>query len=316
MIEITQTPLDNKSTPLQVPGLGDLPINMLLAHDQFATGTNEWRAPILTAKELAGIGRGTLGQNQNAKHPGGSKVHWGLLRTLLTKYASTFVFEHSDPGTAYSYADWKAGRTKKAIVGPPHDEWVCKADYELGQFLNSHPWLMAYEWKYLPQEEGDTDHQFYTLSLQDEFREQGLQVYDRIGAADSDDEDDDIFLKHIHWDLKYIGKLLGYENIQGSPAWQQLGEHQMGALQLQDKTESGRCRFLTLSLVDPTYRLCSTRNVPPQQTGWIKGESVESVVQIDMGEALELREELVKEYTKKDEDFFELASTLYFSGFS
>ncbi|KAJ6186085.1 hypothetical protein N7519_007386 [Penicillium mononematosum] len=93
-------------------------------------------------------------------------------------------------------------------------------------------------------------------------------------------------------------------------------QRRMGPVQLQDKTKPGHCRFLTVSLVDPTYRLCSTRNVPPQQTGWTRSEGAESATQMDLGEALELREELVKEHTRKDEGVFELASTLSFSGFS
>ena len=51
MIEI-ETHLDNKTT-LKVPGLHDLPVNVLLSHDQFATGVNDWYGHILTAKELA-----------------------------------------------------------------------------------------------------------------------------------------------------------------------------------------------------------------------------------------------------------------------
>lgn len=329
------------------------------------------------------------------------KARWGLLRTALTKYGCTFVFEHSDPGTAYSYEDWKAGRTGKSIVGPAHFNYVCSPDYELSRFFEANPWLTPYEWMYKPKEEDPDDHQFYTLALQDEFRDRGLQtvvrihsieldpetpsfpgeewhtegnanerivanaiyaldsenmpepqisfrqrcrlgprtwVYDRIGADDSDNEDrpadeiDDLILKYALWDVKYIGRLCGFEDIQDSPAWQQLGEvrmppgrlisfpnafqRRMGPLQLQDKTKPGHCRFLTVSLVDPTYRLCSTRNVPPQQTGWTGGDGAESVTQMDLGEALELREELVKEHARKDEGVFELASTLSFSGFS
>ncbi|KAJ5813131.1 hypothetical protein N7447_010154 [Penicillium robsamsonii] len=363
--------------------------------------------------------------------PGDWKARWGLLRTSLTKYARTFVFKHSDPGTAYSYEDWKAGRTGKAIVGPAHFDYVCSPDYEYCQFIDSNPWLAPYTWMYQPKEEDPDDHQFYTLALQDDFREQGLQVvvrihsieldpetpsspgeewhtegnanerivanaiyaldsenmpepqirfrqrctkgltwvYDRIGAEESDDDESesdfapddseapdhseapnnsdeasddsdapddsdgasdegyrDLILKYALWDVKYIGMLLGYENIQSSPAWQQLGEvkmppgrlisfpnafqRRMGPLQLQDKTKPGHCRFLTLPLIDPTYRLCSTRNVPPQQTGWIKGDGVESVTPMDMEEALELREELVKEHAKKDESVFECGAGL------
>jgi hypothetical protein len=51
MTNIIETPLNNKTT-LEVPGLHDLPINVLLAHDDFTTGVNEWCGHILTAKEL------------------------------------------------------------------------------------------------------------------------------------------------------------------------------------------------------------------------------------------------------------------------
>lgn len=68
-------------------------------------------------------------------------------------------------------------------------------------------------------------------------------------------------------------------------------QRRMGPSQLQDKIEPGHCRFLTVSIVDPTYRLCSTRNVPPQQTDWTKGDGAESATQLNLGQALELREE-------------------------
>ncbi|CAG8020002.1 unnamed protein product [Penicillium salamii] len=305
------------------------------------------------------------------------KVRWGLLKTALNKYACTFVFEHSDPGTAYSYADWKAGRTQEAIVGPPHHDAICSLDYERGRFMEANPWLSHLSWMYMPKEEGDTDHEFYEVALQDEFQQQGLQVvvrihgieldpktptfageewhtegnanerircrqggpwvYDLIGGWDTDEEDDSDFddpvnmTKNSHWDLKYIGMLLGREKLQNSPALQELGEvkmpsgrlisfpnafqHKMGPLQLEDKTKPGQCRFLTLSLVDPSYRICSTRNVLPQQTGWLKGDGIETVSQMDMSEALELREELVKEHAKKEDGIPEIAGIFYFPGF-
>jgi hypothetical protein len=325
------------------------------------------------------------------------KNRWGLLRTALTKYAHTFVFEHSEPGTAYSYEDWKAGRTGKPIVGPSHHYYVCSPEFEHAEFMNAHPWLEPYEWMYAPKEEDPDDHEFYTIALQDEFREQGLQVvvrlhsieldpempsfpgadwhiegnanerivanavyafdmenmaepqisfrqrcvksgptwvYDRIGAIDSDadpDEPDDIYMKNALWDLKYIGRLFGVEDIQYSPGWQQLGEvtmpagrlisfpnafqRRMGPVQLQDNSKPGHCRFLTLSLVDPTYRLCSTRNVLPQQPDWNRGDGAEAVMQMDLGEALELREELVKEHAKKEDGVYRLPRNISFSGF-
>lgn len=285
-------------------------------------------------------------------------------------------------------------------MGPPDMDAVCKPDYERGLFMRANPWLTHLSWMYMPKEEGDTDHEFYNLALQDEFRQQGLQVvvqmhsieldpetpifageewhiegnaneriiansiytldsenisepqssfrqrcdqggpwvYDRIGGWDTEEEDDSDFddpanmTRNSHWDLKYIGRLLGLESMQGSPALQELGDvkmpsgrlisfpnafqHKMGPLQLEDKTQPGHCRFLTLSLVDPTSRICSTRNVLPQQTGWLKGDGIQSMPQMDSNEAQELREELIKEHIKKEDGIPEIAGHFYFPGFS
>jgi hypothetical protein len=38
--------------------------------------------------------------------------------------------------------------------------------------------------------------------------------------------------------------------------------------QLEDSTRPGRLQMLVVHLVDPHYRICSTRNVPPQQGEW------------------------------------------------
>ncbi|CAI7564334.1 unnamed protein product [Penicillium bialowiezense] len=327
------------------------------------------------------------------------KVCWGLLRTALNKYACTFVFEHSDPGTAYSYADWKAGRTQNAIVGPPEHDSICRPDFERGTFMEANPWLTHLDWMYMPKEEGDTDHKFYEVSLQDEFRQQGLQVviqihgieldpetpcfageewhtqgnanerivansiyaldsenisepqisfrqrfrqggpwvYDRMGGWDTEEEDDSDFddpvamTKHSHWDIKYVGMLLGLENVRYSALLQELGnvkmssgrlisfpnafQHKMRPVQLEDKSKPGHCRFLTLSLVDPNYRICSTRNVLPQQTGWLEGDGIESVPEMNLSDALELREELVREHAKKEDGIPEIAGNFCFSGF-
>jgi hypothetical protein len=343
------------------------------------------------------------------KIPEDWKTRWGLQRTALTKYARMFFFEHSDPGTAYSYEDWKSGRTGEAIIGPADQEHWGRT-FETGQFLLSHPWLKPHRWAFEPKGQKDDDHRFYTVALQDEFRENGLQVvvqvrsielepdmpslsgedwhtegnanehivanaiyafdldniteplvsfrqrlsldcqryvYDKIGAGDDPDDDESDFEdveysdpedalifgppdpeeKYACWDVKYIGRLFGFETIQHAPAWQELGkvrmppgrlisfpnafQYRMGPLELQDKTKPGHCRFLTLSLVDPTYRICSTRNVPPQQPDWIDS----SGSQMDLKEALKLKEELMKVHARRDEATFELARTIVFTGF-
>jgi hypothetical protein len=44
--------------------------------------------------------------------------------------------------------------------------------------------------------------------------------------------------------------------------------YRLGECELVDRDRPGRARFLALHLVDPNYRVCSTRNVPPQRPDW------------------------------------------------
>ncbi|CAK7273688.1 hypothetical protein SEPCBS57363_005779 [Sporothrix epigloea] len=55
------------------------------------------------------------------------------------------------------------------------------------------------------------------------------------------------------------GRLVAFPNVL---------EHRINPLRLVDETKPGHYRWLTLYLVDPHYRVCSTRNVPPQQHEW------------------------------------------------
>ncbi|KAJ0277694.1 hypothetical protein COL940_007674 [Colletotrichum noveboracense] len=55
------------------------------------------------------------------------------------------------------------------------------------------------------------------------------------------------------------GRLVAYPNTL---------QHRVEAYELLDRSRPGRRRCLTMHLVDPHYRICSTRNVPPQQHDW------------------------------------------------
>lgn len=48
-------------------------------------------------------------------------------------------------------------------------------------------------------------------------------------------------------------------------AWPNALQHRLEPFELLDKTRPGRRSCIVLYLVDPHYRICSTRNVPPQQ---------------------------------------------------
>lgn len=55
------------------------------------------------------------------------------------------------------------------------------------------------------------------------------------------------------------GRLIAYSNAV---------IHGINSFELLDENKPGRRRYLKLHLVDRTYKLCSTRNVPPQQREW------------------------------------------------
>lgn len=63
---------------------------------------------------------------------------------------------------------------------------------------------------------------------------------------------------------------IGYiSEAQGRPiTWPNTLQYRVEPFTLVDVTIPGLRRFIVLSLVDPHYRLCSTRNVPPQ---WYDG---------------------------------------------
>ncbi|THW58328.1 hypothetical protein D6D19_10422 [Aureobasidium pullulans] len=61
-------------------------------------------------------------------------------------------------------------------------------------------------------------------------------------------------------------------------AWPNVLHHRITPFEHLDKTRPGRRSFLTISLVDPNYRICSTRNVPPQRHDWWAEEALSVVL--------------------------------------
>ncbi|CCD44362.1 hypothetical protein BofuT4_P059420.1 [Botrytis cinerea T4] len=74
----------------------------------------------------------------------------GLGKSLVPTESSDDDHKHPEPGTAFTYEEWKEGKNGKSIV----DQAV---------------------WK---------DHEFYSISLQESFREKGLQVFVQIGSIE------------------------------------------------------------------------------------------------------------------------------------
>jgi hypothetical protein len=115
-------------------------------------------------------------------------------------------------------------------------------------------------------------------------------------------------------------------------AWPNVLHHRITPFELVDKTRSGHRSFLTLSLVDPSYRICSTRNVPPQDHDWWAEEALaaalprnvrvprELVDHIDsytdnwpMGleEATKVREQMAKEQKDHERDIMNRPADIY-----
>jgi hypothetical protein len=268
--------------------------------------------------------------NPTREIPADWEATLSLREVVNIKYSRMFQFQHSEPGTTYSYEDWKAGRTAQAIVGP-QDYYGADRSTELWRNRREIMDPMLHNEMFRARDE--VDHQFQTVKLQDEFHEKGLQIIVQLGGIELTPDKpsflgegwhaDGLLNEHIagvamycfdlenvtntrisfaqqismpgakfsfdwgEWDVPYLEELFGVQN--GGPAFQELGSvsirqgglitfpnclrHRLESFELVDKARPGRCRFLTLWLVDPYYRICSTRNVPPQRLDWWEQEA-------------------------------------------
>jgi hypothetical protein len=257
-----------------------------------------------------------------------------LSRPVDRKHWRLYHFVHPEPGTAYTYEQWKSGQAWEAIEG---------------KVSNGHG----------PAIEGETaqaPHEAYRVALQESFRQKGLQVIVKIDRIElnSDEpsfpgsdwhieglhnehvvansiyvfEEDNTsepridFRQETRWmekgdfdhkrDLKQFLQVFAVpykeQILKGSlsppPALQRLGSvglpvhrllawpnvlhHRITPFELADKTRSGHRSFLTLSLVDPHYRICSTRNVPPQRHDWWAEEALSAALPANVDVTQEL----------------------------
>ncbi|RDW93686.1 DUF4246 domain-containing protein [Aspergillus mulundensis] len=297
------------------------------------TSTAEYKGALARVKEYLALPEAGLKVswwfNKTRELPDDWETSISLREAVDIKYSRLFRFEHSDPGTTYSYEDWKAGRTAQAIVSR-EDYENCDPDTDLWEKRWETTDLALQQEMIRAQE--DWDHEFQTVKLQDEFRHAGLQVCVQIRAIELTPETpffagedwhaagmlnehivgvaiyafdmenittprlsfsqmvfmngDEFAFDADGWDIPYVEKLFGVKN-NGSPL-QEIGSvsvvpgrllafpnclrHRLEPFQLADKTRPGHCRFLTLWLVDPYVRICSTRNVPPQRRDWWEQE--------------------------------------------
>jgi hypothetical protein len=305
-------------------------------------------------------------------------------RSLREKVDRLIRFKHPEPGTAFSYEDWKAGRhNDKAIIDIVRERK---------------------DWGDQPFKPVIPAHAPYTITLQDTFRKQGLQVIVKMDSIEltpktptySSDSwqlegqlnEHIVAVAVFAYDIENItepriafcqytslhgcfyryfeerfttgdfsssnlpahryGKWYGteYEALEeilgfpplhlsidyyGTRAFQDAGsvatpqgrlitfpnvlEHRVEPFKLADPSMPGHYRSIKMYLVDPHYRVCSTRNVPPQQHHWwaqavgndlatagVPQEIVDEIVQgtdswpMGMQEARQHRQEIIKEH--------------------
>ncbi|ETS74162.1 hypothetical protein PFICI_14028 [Pestalotiopsis fici W106-1] len=233
----------------------------------------------------------------------------GINETVMNKWKRIRSLVHPDAGDTYNYNDWKRGRLSNHIDNCTHHE--------------------------------QATHDYYTVDLRKDFREQGLQVVVKlsdievspekpeckgedwhlasnlnehvIGTAiycydceniiepcisfstETRPQEGEVGNKELEmWELEQITKLFGIEkDLLWNVGVQELGSvaipegrllsfpntlwHRREPMRLNDKTRPGHWRCLVLYLVDPYYRICSTRNAPPQQQQWWAAEAYHKI---------------------------------------
>lgn len=261
------------------------------------------------------VSRGEVGSR--AQISGGERQFW------IAVYDEARHLLHPEPGVSFSYREWKDGRNvTRAIVPSPYHEGPGVGEPQV--------------------------HQSYSVSLQDEFRDTGLQVVVQVNsieltptkprcvdeidhyseevwhAADGMVTDyiaatsilffefDNVrpvgvrfrqpvhlrsvdFTEAEHGDFNSIMEvfdlapptynyMLDLCQPLAFPGVQELGQvvategrmlsfpgpvaYRFEPFELIDASRPGRARYLVVHLVDPNYRVCSTRNVPPQRLDW------------------------------------------------
>ncbi|EHK18986.1 uncharacterized protein TRIVIDRAFT_204382 [Trichoderma virens Gv29-8] len=266
-------------------------------------------------------------------------------RLLLDKNKKLLRFRHPEPGTAFSYDEWKSGTNNDRAV----------VDMVTERFGNPH------------HSPTSSYHNPYVIRLEETFRNQGLQVVIKISGIELTPENPKyhgstwdiegqmnehivaaaVYAYDVHnvtesriafrqetslnsnfyqygpdlqeqkdnnmwnrpakrWstssvEVGAIGEIFGFtweELSRDIPDYilpfQEIGrvtmpqgrliafpntmEYRREPFELLDPAVPGHHRWVTLLLVDPNYRICSTRNVPPQQQDWWKNRTSDTLV--------------------------------------
>ncbi|CAI7565253.1 unnamed protein product [Penicillium viridicatum] len=271
-----------------------------------------------------------------------------LEEVVLAKGKRLFAVRGVEPGISFTYDEWKTGENTGRAIMPKRTE---------------------------PDEPPpipDPDHQYYSVSLQDQF--EGLQIIVQVSTIELTPEkplyDGDshhtvagIPNEHIvstatcyfdmhnikdakvsfqqetkidshdfniayfevmdrlfdvpewPWESDYPCSPDALQTIGSIPisrngqflAWPNTLRSKAESFSLADPLQPGYLRFATLWLVDPHYRICSTKNVPPQDPSWVNTlQSMNNVRKDDsmtFAQAVEARNQMRQERDKIRKEF-------------
>ncbi|KAF2867072.1 hypothetical protein BDV95DRAFT_610955 [Massariosphaeria phaeospora] len=213
---------------------------------------------------------------------------------------------HPEPGDAYSYADWTKGQVDNAVVKsssrytreykePPQvdlaETWREKGLQVIVKLASieltpEKPEYAGGSWHVegmLNEHIVATSIHYYDVSNTTESRIRFRQeaTLDNMDMSYEQDEHEPLC------------EIFGTESLRDELAEQELGsiatpqgrllvfpntlQHCVQPFRLADATRPGHRRFVVLWLVDPHYRVVSTRNVPPQQHHWWAPEAFDKL---------------------------------------
>lgn len=231
-----------------------------------------------------------------------------LAKALDEKYLRRYIYELSEPGVSFSYNDWKIGKNTgqpihgKVDVSYPDEPFDPEPDHEyyavnLRDFGDIQVIIKVSSIDLSPDNPsyaGDTAYQVSGL-LNEHIVASAVCYYDVDNIEspclsfqqEAHIEDGEFNIKEAwaierEWDIppyNYVRNESPPDALQelGSIpipcsgrfiAWSNTLRYKLGSFGLKNPSRAGHLRYITLWLVDPHYRICSTRNVPPQQHTW------------------------------------------------
>jgi hypothetical protein len=199
--------------------------------------------------------------------------------------------QHPEPGRQPTYEDWKSNLEKNSFEISLQDTFRAKGLQVIVKLASI---------ELSPEKPSYTGGSWHLEGMLNEhIVATAIYYYDvdnvtpaRI-AFRQEASIEEMSLQYEQDDHDPLCEIFGTDSMRDEPGVQELGEiatpqgrllafpntfqHQVGSFELQDKTRPGHRRFLVLWLVDPYYRVCSTRNVPPQQHEWWAEQSIDKI---------------------------------------